>query len=132
MAKQSARQKEILGRVMHEYKHGELERSQGGKGGKVRSPRQAVAIALSEAGASNSQSPAENRRRLDQTRSKESRGETAQARKEGKGGGARSGPEAAPEPTRQELYRRARAANIPGRSHMSKEELHRALANPER
>ena len=47
MAKQSTAQKKTVGRVMHEWKHGELESS---RGGKVKNRRQAVAIALSEAG----------------------------------------------------------------------------------
>jgi hypothetical protein len=42
-----------MGRVMHEFKHGELKSGSGGKAGKVQSRRQAVAIALNEAGASN-------------------------------------------------------------------------------
>ena len=50
MAKESPRQQRIVGRVMHEFKQGKLE---SGAGGRVRNPRQAVAIALSEAGASN-------------------------------------------------------------------------------
>jgi hypothetical protein len=49
MAKQSRAQKETVGRVMHEFKHGELKR---GRSGKVRNPKQAIAIALREAGAS--------------------------------------------------------------------------------
>ncbi len=49
MAKESESQKDTIHRVMHEYKHGEL---QSGVGGTVKNPRQAVAIALSEAGAS--------------------------------------------------------------------------------
>ena len=53
MAKPSPRQRRIEGRVMHEFKHGELRSGRGGKGGKggkVKSRRQATAIALSEAG----------------------------------------------------------------------------------
>jgi hypothetical protein len=118
MAKQSKEQKEIVGRVMHEYKHGELER---GRGGKVRNPRQAIAIALSEAGASNQQSPAENKRRLKQTEAKERRGKTAQARTEAR-------PRKAGTATRDDLYKRARQAGIPGRSRMSKDQLQHALA----
>jgi hypothetical protein len=34
---------------MHEYKHGELKSGKGGKGGIVKSRKQAIAIALSEA-----------------------------------------------------------------------------------
>jgi hypothetical protein len=81
MAKESTAQKKTIERVMHEYKHGELERP-GGR--KVKDRRQAVAIALSEAGASNRQSPSENRRRLRKTKTKEQSGQTAIARKEGR------------------------------------------------
>lgn len=49
MPKTTPRQRKTIGRVMHEYKHGELKR---GRGGKVKSRKQAIAIALSEAGAS--------------------------------------------------------------------------------
>ena len=34
---------------MHEYNHGELKSGKGGKGGKVKSREQAVAIGISEA-----------------------------------------------------------------------------------
>jgi hypothetical protein len=37
---------------MHEFKHGELKSGPGGRGGKVKSRRQAIAIALSESAAS--------------------------------------------------------------------------------
>jgi hypothetical protein len=57
MAKQTGARRNTVGRVMHEWKHGELESS---RGGKVRSPRQAVAIALSESGTSNRQSKQQN------------------------------------------------------------------------
>jgi len=69
---------------MHEFKHGELKSGRGGKGGKVKSRRQAVAIALEEAGASKYQSGRRNRRNLRRTESKESRGRTAQQEREGK------------------------------------------------
>lgn len=49
MARQTEEQKETIERVMHEYKHGELETPQGHK---VRKQKQAVAIALREAGVS--------------------------------------------------------------------------------
>jgi hypothetical protein len=48
---QSTRQKKVVGRVMHEFKHHELKSA----GRKVRNPKQAIAIALSEAGASRKQ-----------------------------------------------------------------------------
>src|SRR5438309_7773037 len=84
MAKTSPRQRKTMGRVMHEYKHGELKRSPGGKGGKVKSRRQAIAIALHEAGASKYESNEENKRDFARTKSKERRGETAQQEREGK------------------------------------------------
>ena len=80
MAKQTGRQKEIVGRVMHEFKHGELET----RGRKVRNPRQAIAIGLSEAGASKRKSPAQNRRSRARTETKERQGRTAQQQKEGR------------------------------------------------
>src|SRR4051794_38109041 len=84
MAKTSPRQRKTLGRVMHEYKHGELKRSRGGKGGKVKSRRQAIAIALHEAGASKYESKKENKRDFSRTKAKERHGETAQQEREGK------------------------------------------------
>ena len=53
---QSKDQKETVGRVMHEFKHGELKTS---RGRKVKNPKQAIAIGLSEAGASKYESPAQ-------------------------------------------------------------------------
>ena len=44
-------------KVMHEYKHGELKSGKAGKGGKVKSRKQAVAIALSEARKSGAKIP---------------------------------------------------------------------------
>ncbi len=109
-------QRETVHRVMHEFKHGELPR---GRGGKVRSRKQAVAIALSEAGASNRQSPAENRKHLRATKRKERAGKTARA-------GARTTKRPATR-TRQELYAEARRRSVPGRSRMNKAQLERAL-----
>ena len=80
--RESEPQKETVERVMHEFKHGELR--SGTSGQKVKSRRQAVAIALSEAGASNQQTPKENQEHLRRTKAKEHRGETAQAEVEGK------------------------------------------------
>ena len=59
MAKQTPKQREIVGRVMHEFKRGDLESSSGQE---VKNPRQAIAIALHEAGASRDKTPAGNRR----------------------------------------------------------------------
>ena len=84
MAKTSPRQRKTTGRVMHEFKHGELRSGPEGKGGEVKSRRQAIAIALSEAGASQYQSREENKSKLAKTERKEARGETAQQEREGK------------------------------------------------
>lgn len=46
MAKYSKKAQNKVEKVMHEYKHGELE---SGNGGKVKSRKQAIAIGLSEA-----------------------------------------------------------------------------------
>lgn len=80
MPKQSSEQKKTVSRVMHEFKHGELESAAGKK---VKSPGQAVAIALREAGASKYESPQENAENLRKTKAKERSGKTAKARKEG-------------------------------------------------
>jgi hypothetical protein len=101
MASQSKEQKETIQRVMHAYKHGELEQAQGGT---VENPKQAVAIALREAGASKSETPQKNKENLRKTKSIQRRGET-----------------------RVSLYEEAQRQNIPGRSRMSKEALARAL-----
>jgi hypothetical protein len=125
MAKQSKPQKETIGRVMHEFKHGELKR----RGGKVKNPKQAMAIALREAGASKKQSPKENRESLRKTKAKERRGETGQARAEGKKTARRSERDSgsAGGRTRTELYEEAKRRDIPGRSKMSRQQLERAL-----
>jgi exonuclease VII small subunit len=75
-------QKETIERVMHEYKHGELR--SGTSAQKVKNRKQAVAIALSEAGASDQQTPKENEEHLRHTKAKERRGETAKDETEGK------------------------------------------------
>ena len=89
--RESEPQKETVERVMHEFKHGELR--SGTSGQKVKNRKQAVAIALSEAGASNQQTPKENEQHLRHTKAKERRGGN------GKGPGRRQG--AAPPTIRQ-------------------------------
>lgn len=111
MAKQNKAQKETVERVMHEWKHGELE---SGQGGKVRNPKQAIAIALSEAGASNSVSPQTNKRRLAKTKREEKAGQTGQSRR---GNG----------PSKADLYQEATRKGIAGRSRMDKAALQKAL-----
>ena len=49
MAKSTPSQRKTAGRVTHEFKYGELKSGSGGKGGKVKSRKQAIAIGLSEA-----------------------------------------------------------------------------------
>ncbi|MGH6971845.1 MAG: DUF6496 domain-containing protein [Caulobacteraceae bacterium] len=117
MPQESEAQRKTTGRVMHEFKHGELKSGAGGKGGKVKNPKQAVAIALHEAGASNEQSPAQNRRSLRRTKANEARGETAMHEADGKGA-----------VTRDALEEEARKKGVSGRSRMTKAELREALA----
>ncbi len=157
MAKESARQRRITGRVMHEFKHGELR---SGRGGKVKNRRQAIAIALEEAGASNYESPRRNKRNLQRTERKEAEGRTAQQEREGKSRvgargrrestgamqgtrvmrgrnarkptaqgqkAARSRTRSSGGATRQELYAKAKKRGIAGRSKMSKRQLENAL-----
>lgn len=121
MAKQNKAQKDTVERVMHEFKHGELK-MRGGR--KVKNPRQAIAIGLREAGASNYESKKDNARSLRRTKRKERRGETARAETEGR----RNDPTAnGGRDSRASLYAEAKRRNIPGRSKMSREELQRAL-----
>ena len=125
--KQSPKQREIVGRVMHEFKHGELESSSGRK---VKNPRQAIAIALHEAGASRDETPASNKRNLARTQAEERRAEA------GRGGGKRAAPSTArprsggtpgADQSRAALYQEATRRGIPGRSRMTKAQLARAL-----
>ena len=119
MAKETRAQKKTVDRVMHEFKHGELESGADGKAGKVNNPKQAIAIALSEAGVSNRKPPAQNAKTRQTTRTKEARGETAQQLQEGK---------SAPDRNRAELYEEARKRGISGRSKMTKVQLEKALS----
>jgi hypothetical protein len=123
--RQTPEQKKTLGRVMHEFKHRELE----SHGRKVRNPKQAIAIALHEAGVSREQSPGENRASFERTKYRERTGKTAQQEHEGDRRGARASgrKRSGGQPSRAELYEQAKRRGIPGRSHMSKSELARAL-----
>ncbi len=67
MAKASKAQKAVIERVMHEAKTGELKTSAGEP---VKSRKQAVAIALHEAGASSQETPAKNKANLRKTRAR--------------------------------------------------------------
>jgi len=139
---------------MHEFKHGELKSGRGGKGGKVKSRRQAIAIALEEAGSSKYESERRNKRNLRRTEHKEATGRTAQQEREGKSHvGARRKREStramggrdarkstargrkatmarsrkSDGHTRQELYAKARTRRIHGHSKMSKRKLENGL-----
>ena len=116
MPKQTEAQQETVERVMHEFKHHELK---GADGEEVRNPKQAIAIGLSEAGASNRVTPSQNRHNADRTHAAERRGDTSGPQAEGKD---------AMEHSRSELYAEARRRDIPNRSKMNKRQLERALA----
>lgn len=123
---QTPAQKKTVERVMHEFKHGELKTARGAR--KVKNPKQAIAIALHEAGASKYETPKKNARNLRHTKAKERRGETYRDEAEGRNGhvksrrGGSSG-----EKTKAELYAEAKRRDIPGRSKMNKQQLERAL-----
>ena len=101
MARTSKPQRATIARVMHQAKHGELSAN----GRKVRNPKQAIAIALREAGASDQETPKADRAALARTKRRE------------RGDG----------PTRAELYAEATRRGVAGRSRMDKPALARAL-----
>ena len=109
-------QKQTVERVMHEFKHGELK---GLDGERIRNPKQAIAIGLSEAGASDGVPPERNRHNAAHTEAAERAGRTG--RQEAEGGDA-------PRNDRSALYAEARRRDIPGRSKMNKAQLEKALA----
>src|SRR5258706_8612458 len=84
MAKSSPSQRKTAGRVMHEFKHGELKSGKSGKGGKVKSRKQAIAIAMHESGTSKYDSSSKKKSNVAKSKRKESKGETYQQEKEGK------------------------------------------------
>ena len=84
MARTSPRKRRTIGRVMHEFKHGELKSGPRGKGGKVKKRKQAIAIALHESGTSKYDTRAERKKTFAKTKRKEARGQTAQQEREGK------------------------------------------------
>jgi hypothetical protein len=154
MPKPSLRQRRTEGRVMHEFKHGELKSGRGGTGGKVKSRKQAIAIALHEAGASKYASGSENERNKQKYEERERQGRTGQQEEEGQShvgargkrestrsqGGknarhrtargkkaARARAQDGGGKTKAELYRKAKRQHIPNRSKMSKRQLENAL-----
>ena len=84
MPRETPSQRKTTGRVMHEFAHGELKSGPGGKGGKVKSRKQAIAIALHESGTSKYETPAKNKANLAKSKRKEAKGETYQQETEGK------------------------------------------------
>jgi hypothetical protein len=69
---------------MHEFKHGELKSGRRVKSGKVKSRKQAIAIALHEAGASKFDTRSEKKRSFAKAKRKEATGRTGQQEREGK------------------------------------------------
>ena len=120
---QTPAQRQTVKRVMHEFKHGELKTARGAR--KVKNPKQAVAIALSEAGASKYDTLKESGHNLRRTKAKERRGETGQAAVEGRRRTGQRQPGNGK--TRSELYQEAKRRDIPGRARMNKQQLERAL-----
>ena len=102
---QSSKQKKTIEKTMRAFKEGKLDSSSGAK---VKNPRQAIAIALSEAGASRKDDP------KDEPAKGESRAAATTRRR-------------ADGPTQRELYEQARRKGLPGRSRMTKAQLARAL-----
>lgn len=124
-SKQTPRQRRTIGRVMHESKHGELR----SHGRKVKNPRQAIAIALSEAGASRGKSRVQNRRSRARTERRENEGRTASrttTRRTTRAAAGRSA-RGRKQRTFRQLYAEAKRKGLKGRSYMSKAQLERAL-----
>ncbi len=125
---QTPAQKKTVERVMHEYKHGELKTARGER--KVKNPKQAIAIALHEAGASKFESPKKNTANLRHTKAKERAGKTYQDEAEGHRATRRSASKTGDDgKTRAQLYAEAKRRNIPNRSKMNKAQLERAVAD---
>jgi hypothetical protein len=112
---------------MHEFKHGELKSGPGGRGGKVKSRRQAIAIALSESGASKYDSKCENRRNLARSKRKETSGRTGQPEREGKSHVGARGQRESSRALGGRNATRTTARGSQGRSKMSKRQLQNAL-----
>ena len=110
-SRQTPAQKKTVTRVMHAFKHRDLRRNDGVP---VRDPKQAMAVALSEARASDRVDPETDRRNRARTRRKERSGPTPQAL-----AGAYT--------TRAALNDEARRRNLPGRSRMGKDALLKPL-----
>ena len=112
MARQTPAQKDTIDRVMHAFKEGDLDKRDGKP---VKNPKQAIAIALHEAGASNQEDEASNKRNVARTKRRERSGQTAPVPNESEEAGSGE--------THAALHDEARRKNIPGRSKMTKAEL---------
>jgi hypothetical protein len=131
MSQTSLRQRKTTGRIMHEYKYGELKSGLGSKAGKIKSRGQAIAIALKQAGASKYESADKNQGYLAKLARKEVQGKTYQQEREGKSHVSacdrRESSRGMGGMNKQKLYRRAQARGIEGRSKMSRAQLENAL-----
>lgn len=108
MARETGRQKKKIEEVLHEFKESELKQKSGRK---VTDHKQAVAIALSEAGVSRQQKSVGTSAKGQRKSDTKWRGKQANTSK-----------------TRAELYREATRRGLAGRSRMAKQELAKALA----
>lgn len=73
MARYSRSAGKDVERAMERYKKGKLKRGKGGKGGKVRSRKQAIAIGLSEARKKGKKVPKKAAKKKTRKKSKKSR-----------------------------------------------------------
>jgi Family of unknown function (DUF6496) len=64
-------------KTMHEFKHHELKSGPGGKAGKVKNPKQAIAIGLSEARQSGAKIPKKGARKKSTTKKSSGRKSTS-------------------------------------------------------
>src|SRR5438874_11954265 len=64
-------------KTMHEFKHHELKSGPGGKAGKVKSPKQAIAIGLSEARQSGAKIPKKGAKKKSTTKKSSGRKSTS-------------------------------------------------------
>jgi hypothetical protein len=87
--KRKTQKKRKVGKVMHEYKKGSLKSGPGGKAGKVKSRKQAIAIAMSESGQSRKKSSRKSTARKSTARKSTARKSTARKSTARKSSGTR-------------------------------------------
>jgi hypothetical protein len=88
MAKYSKKAQDKVEKSMHEMKHGQLKSGKGGKGGKVKSRKQAIAIGLSEARKEGAKVP---KKKSSKKSAKKSSAKKSSSKKSGKRSAKRSG-----------------------------------------